>query len=62
MLSFTNPCANPIAISFDPCLDTNLLKNSGFQNFAKVNVKTCSSSTSTISYLLRLVFLMENIK
>ncbi|XP_065882646.1 dynactin subunit 4-like [Dysidea avara] len=38
ILSFNNPYPHPITISFHPCLDAALLKESGFKNFAKVTI------------------------
>ena len=43
ILSFNNPYPHPITISFHPCLDTTLLKESGFKNFAKVIIECFNS-------------------
>ena len=61
-MSITNPCANPITISFDPCLDIDLLKNSGFQNFARVSKSVEQWLQLDDNILVRLGFLMGSIK
>lgn len=58
-LSINNPCASPVIVGFDPCLDTSLLKNLGFQNLAKVGIKLCSVSIGIIMHFPYKVTLPE---
>ena len=49
-MSFNNPYPHPITISFHPCLDAALLKESGFKNFAKVITISVSIASNALYF------------